>query len=130
MGLKDTLKNAAKAAVAATGDIPVTCVYWSMVSSVYSPSAETIVNKGTKQDAVDFISADFEQKEIDGDKVKREDKKALIPSLNLNFVPKADDRLVVSLTEQWEVENVDTDPAEALWILHIRRATALTIVEA
>jgi len=130
MGLKSVVQKAAQTAMKATGDALGVCTYWSMSTSGsgYSPSKDEIVNKGTPWLSISFVEMEFKQEEIDGDKVKKEDKKVLIASLDLSTVPKNGDRLEVSSTEQWKVEGVATDPVQALWILHVRRATVLSIV--
>lgn len=130
MGLKSAIQKAAQAAVKATGDIPTVCDYWQIEEGAsYTPYDGKVVHRGVKSASVSFIFTDFSQNDVDGDKVRSDDKQAMVPSLNLNCTPETDDRLHESDTVQWIVLKVDIDPADALWVLHIRRTTPKVLLE-
>lgn len=122
MGLRDTIARAAQTAIRATGDIAVSGDYHSLTASVaYDASAGVSTPTYATVPGVVMVFTTFELKEIDGQKVDARDKMALISRLDLGTVePTVNDRILVS-SAYWNVQQSLTDPADALWRLHIRR---------
>jgi hypothetical protein len=122
MGLQDTFKTAAQTIVAAAGDIAVSTVYEAISSTTYNASAGTNAAVYSSVAGVSVIFDVFKLKQIDGDNIRAEDKMALIPAKSISTVtPSTDDRITQSGVV-WRVLNVETDPAEALWTLHVRKS--------
>ena len=121
MGLRAALANIAQAAVAATGDIAVSTNYESFVTTVANVTAGTDTTTYGTTAGVKVIFQNFRQVEIDGTNIRPDDRVALIPSASLTSAPVVSDRLVTDTSIAWAVQGVRTDPAEALWRLHVRR---------
>lgn len=121
MGLRDVVQKATQAAVAAVGDIAASATYCSFASASYNASAGTNVATFTSTAGVSVVFNDFRLDQVDGQVVLSEDKQAMIPALALpGVVPTTADKLV-SDGATWNVQRVQTDPADALWILQVRR---------
>lgn len=127
MGLRDALKSAARAAVVAVGDLAASAVYHSHATTVYDASAGTPTVTystvgGCRVIVSEFRLADNDPRSRAPDfDVRAEDKQADLPASYVSGVtPKPKDRIVID-GETWNVVNVGTDPAEALWQLQIRR---------
>jgi len=122
MGLRDALRNAAKAAVGAVGDVAVSTNYLSHGSTTYNASTGAVTATFTTVAGVTLVFDEFRIVEIDGQAVKPNDKKALIPATSLgSVVPAAEDRIITNGSVVWEVVGVRTDPADALYELQIRK---------
>lgn len=122
MGLQDTFKTAAQTIVAAFGDVAVSTNYESISSTTYNASAGTNAAVYATVGGVSVIFDVFSLKEIDGENIRAEDKKALIPANSIAAVtPSTDDR-IIQAGVVWRVMNVETDPAGALWTLQVRKS--------
>ena len=122
MGLQQTFKDAAQTIVAAFGDVAVSTNYEAIASTTYNASAGTNTAVYATVAGVSLIFDVFELKEIDGQIIRSEDKKALIPAKSISTVtPSTDDRIVESGVV-WRVMAVKVDPAKALYELHVRKA--------
>lgn len=119
MGLKETIQRAAQTAIEATGNIPVASTYIS--KGVPSYDAETgevieVVNTQT----VNVIVETYKSKEVDGVNIKDKDRKLLIAKLDLTVTPAEDDSVVMN-GNKWNIITFEIDPAEALWVIQVRR---------
>lgn len=122
MGLRETIAKAAQTAVAAVGNVAVEGTYLSFTSTTYDASAGVQTPVYSTVAGVKMVFTTFTLKEIDGQKVRDKDKKALISRLDLGAtIPATEDRILVS-SVYWNVQGSMTDPADALWRLHIREA--------
>ena len=70
-----------------------------------------------------IVFTSYEKKDIDGQTIHKEDKKALITALDVSFTPKDTDYIMQGLI-RWEVKDIGIDPADALWILQVRESKA------
>lgn len=121
MGLRSVLANAALTTVRATGDIAVSANYEAFASASYNASTDTQTATYTTT-AVTVIFTNFSIREIDGQMVKPEDKKALLPSTSLASAPTANDRITTDASANvWQVVGIRSDPADALYTLQVRR---------
>lgn len=121
MGLREAMQKAAEATVGALGTVGVSTNYQAFASTTYNASAGSAVAAYSTTAGVTVIFDEFRLEQIDGEHVKPEDKKALIPSRSISGVtPKVNDR-VVDGDGTWTVVRVNADPAEALWTLQVRR---------
>jgi archaellum component FlaF (FlaF/FlaG flagellin family) len=96
--------------------------YEQVVSTTYNASAGTPISAITTVAGVIVIFDKFELKQVDGTRIQPEDQKALIPSKAISAItPKVTDRILVSGIT-WNVVDVVTDPAGALYELQVRRS--------
>lgn len=125
MGLKETFKDAAQDIVTAFGNVGVSTNYEAIVSTsaaFYNASSGVAATTYSTVAGVTVIFDVFELKQVDGIIVQPEDKKALIPAKSISAVtPSPEDRIVVAGIP-WRVVRVNTDPAEALWELQVRKS--------
>ena len=121
MGLQATLKNAAVAAFVAIDDIPKSCTYHPKGATSYNPATGAVTEGSQSDETVSFVFAGFTIDEIDGTTIKSSDMKALIPFSNISATPKVEDYLTEN-SVRWNVMGKRKDPADALWILHVRKA--------
>lgn len=121
MGLRDTIQKAARTAVAATGDIAVSANYLAYSSATYNASTGSVAATYATVAGITVVFSGFRLSQIDGENIRPEDKKALIPALLVTGVtPKPDDQVVASGVA-WTVINAGIDPADALHVLQVRR---------
>jgi hypothetical protein len=120
MGLKSVFQNAAKTIFTAFDDIPISVTYVSKGDSTYNVATGVAVPSSETEYTVDGILEDYTAVEIDDITILSTDQKFLIPQLNLSPTPREQDEIVIdSIT--WQVIDIETDPAEALWIMQIRK---------
>tara|TARA_Y100000310_G_scaffold160700_1_gene160533 strand:- start:769 stop:1137 length:369 start_codon:yes stop_codon:yes gene_type:complete len=121
MGLQNTFKSAAQSIVTSFGDVAASTVYASFSSTTYNASAGTQTAVYSSTAGVKVIFDKFELAKIDNINIKPEDKKALIPAKNISAItPKPNDQIRASGVV-WNVVNVVTDPASALWECQVRK---------
>ncbi len=121
MGLKSALGGAARAGVAALGDVAVSTNYESFTSATYDASTGANVASYATSAGVTLVFRNFSIAQVDGRQVQPEDKRALIPARNISGVtPGVNDRIVAG-GSVWEVQRVAADPASALWDLQVRK---------
>ena len=121
MGLREAIQAATGAAIKATGNIAVSTTYQAFVSTTYNASAGTDVTTRTTTGGVTVIFDAFRLEQIDGQKIKPNDKMALVAQAQIpGTTPGLNDRLTEGSTV-WEVHGVRVDPAGALWSLHVRK---------
>jgi hypothetical protein len=127
MSLKDAVQNAAKTAVDAVGDLAVTTTYHCFVTSSYNAVGGTVTTTFTSVSDVMVIFEGFTLIEkftvrTAQDITDREEKKIHLPSLNIpNITPTLKDKIVTDSGENWEIAQVDSDPAQALWTFRARK---------
>ena len=120
MGLQDVFKTAAQTIFTAFDDIPRSTVYTRVVGNpVYNPVTGASTST-TASYTIDIIFDKYDSEEVDGVNIFSTDQMAMIPVENLSIVPSNHDYLVTG-GERWNVVDKKTDPAEALWILQIRK---------
>lgn len=125
MGLRELVqRETARAVNKALGDIPEVCTYKRATGSAYNPATGTFTRSYSSVPNVKVVFASYSQREIEDaqGRIKGEDQKALIPSLSLaGALPSLSDQIVRPDTSTWEVVFSETDPAQALYKLQIRR---------
>lgn len=122
MGLRETFQSAAKSAITAMGNVAVSTNYQALSSTTYNASAGTNQAAFATTAGVSVVFDVFRIDQVDGVHIRPEDKQALIPAKSISTVtPDVQDRIVHG-GDTWHVVNVSTDPAEALWVLQVRRS--------
>ena len=102
-----------------TASIAVTGVYHRITPGAYTPSSGTAAVTDTTYN-VSVRTALFEQREIDGDRIRSGDKKILVKTSEMTGVPTADDYFVDSNSKRWDLMYLATEPTYKLLILRGR----------
>lgn len=122
MGLREVARKAAQTAIQTTGDIAVSSNYLAFASTSYNASAGSDTTTFSSTAGVKVIFAGFKTEQIDFSNVEPSDKRALIAAKDISGVtPSTQDQIKVNTSVTWEVQSVMIDPADALWILHVRQ---------
>jgi hypothetical protein len=126
MGLKSVIATAVQSGFTALGasandGLQVSVTYSRITDTgTYNPSTGA-KSSPTKTDSVfDSLFYDFELTEVDGDKIKVGDQKIIFPSSRIAFTPSATDYVTIS-SVKWSITNYFQDPAEATWIIQLRK---------
>lgn len=120
MGLAEIFRDAAETIIEAFDDIPQSIIYTQKGASVYTPGTGTVTSTDTDYTTT-AIFDEFEQREIDNNVVRATDKLAYIASNDLDITPVVDDEITDANSVTWQIINVRSDPADALWVLQIRK---------
>ena len=132
MGLLDAIQAATKAAFAPIEDITVSVNYLSMADQVdsYVPASGIIHSTATTYSGINMLMTDISSEEMTTirDRYRDNDanlnlsttKKMLVPALDLTPTPRVGDKLTIS-SVNWDIFDVETDPATALWTLFVRK---------
>lgn len=121
MGLKTTLQNLASTVISSVGDVPVTGTYRVVGAATYNTATGQVTANNTEYTGIKIIFDDTQQVnlgslDIPNLTVHENERLFYIAKVDLTPVPKNGDELdLESVT--WEVIEVKTDPANALWIL-------------
>ncbi len=121
MGLRETIQNATGSAIAALGNVAVSTNYRAFVSTTYNASTGVATTTYTTTAGVSVVFDAFRLEQIDGEKVKPEDKIALVAQVQISGTTPNDNDQITEGTKTWNVVKVGVDPAGALWSLQIRR---------
>ncbi len=124
MGLRDTFKKAAQTAFQAAGDVKETAYYYQRGSVVYNVSTG-IASATDSQYVVSMIFSNYNQREIDNESILPTDVRGMIPQNKMTPTPKMDDyirRVESGSSVTYEIRNIVTDPAGALWEFQLRKA--------
>jgi hypothetical protein len=121
MGLKTTLQNLASTVIASVGDIPVLCTYRVLGSATYNTATGQVTANNTEYTGIKVIFDDTQQVnlgslDISNLTVHENERLFYIAKVDLTPVPKNGDELDLE-SATWEIIEVKTDPANALWIL-------------
>ena len=120
MGLAETFRDAAEAIIEAFDDIPQSITYIRKGASVYTPATGAVISTDTEYTTT-AIFDEYELKEIDNNVVRATDKLAYIAANDLDVTPVVDDEITDTDSVTWQVIDIKSDPAEALWVLQIRK---------
>jgi len=120
MGLRSVFQEAAESIFDAFGDVAESATYTRVTGNpVYSPSTGTMSTPETSY-TISVINTRFKSNEVDGIHVLNTDHKVLIPANDIAFTPGLHDHLTIDGVRE-NVVNKRIDPAEALWILQVRK---------
>lgn len=120
MGLADIFKDAAEAIIEAFDDIPVSVTYVQKGAATYTPATGAVTSTDTEYTTT-AIFDEYEMDEIDNNVVRATDKLAYIAANDLDVTPVVDDEITDANSVTWQVVNVRSDPADALWVLQLRK---------
>lgn len=121
MGLRETIRNAAKTAIAAVGNIAVSSTYRVKATPIYNPATGTVTENDTDYTGVPAVHDDNAYSNLGLTNltnltVDKNERLFYIAQLDLTPTPKTGDELILS-DINWEIIDIKTDPADALWIL-------------
>lgn len=118
MSLKDTIQSAAGTAFAVVKSLQTSVTIKHITGQVFNPA--TLVNTPTYSDTVLIaIVANFSKREIDNSTVLSSDLKVAIEGVLIAIITPADKVDIAGTV--YDIVSVDTDPADAAWILQVRR---------
>lgn len=108
-------------AYALTEDIQFAVTYTSPTSSGYNPATSGVVEV-TQTASPTAIVQEFRTEEIDGEVIRRGDKKALIKAADLAAITKVGlaDRITLE-SVVWQVVGFKLDPTKTLYTFQIRK---------
>lgn len=119
MGIRETIQKGAVTAFKAVGNVIETCDYKSEGVPVYDP-ATGVTTPVTTQPSLGFLFEDYTIEEKGDGTVPMQAVKASIPALSITGEPTRGSQIVRTnpdFVPLWKVEDVNIDPAGALWIL-------------
>jgi hypothetical protein len=128
MGLRDTVRNATVAGIAAIGDLAKVeaVTYKQLVDAEYNVAlGETVTNRSVYVN-VTVTMMDFDRRLVDGVNIRPTDQRALIAGASIDFVPESGGDVMEFTNEQnrleiWEVIEVKVDTAGALYDMQVRK---------
>lgn len=102
-------------------EIQKTVTYLKVGTPTYNPTTGAPATPQTSYPNIHVVLTSFAKAEIDGDAVRSEDRKAIIAQLDLAVTPTPNDRLQLADGTVWSVIHIGIDPADAAWVLQLRR---------
>ena len=127
MGLKETFQSIAQTVVAATGTVRKTVTYTSKSANPsYNPATGVVTESDqtyTVLAIVDMSPGRLSSISLESNPnlaVNTNKTLIYIAKLDLTPTPKLTDEILID-SVTWEVTDINIDPADALWILAIKR---------
>ncbi|MFA6711337.1 MAG: hypothetical protein WCS33_01325 [Candidatus Caldatribacteriota bacterium] len=122
MGLAESIQNAISSGMKAFDNVRKLVTYHSSGTTSYNPSTGTTSETGAVDIENLYVTfTSYKLDDIDNETIHKEDKKVLIPAIDISVVPKETDYLLTeNETERWDVKNKKIDPAGAMWVLQVR----------
>jgi len=103
------------------GQILVTCVYSHRTAAVYDPTAGTTAET-TEEATVKAILQPYSEREIDGDRIRIGDRRAIIKRSELKGISEFSQQDTLTIgTERWQFIDPGYDPADAVLKGQIRK---------
>lgn len=118
MSLATVFNNAAKTALDAVGDLKVAFGFVSKGTPTYDPSTGTYTSTDIT-DSLEGVLYDFENREVDGEVVKRGDSKILIKQADI-AQPERNYDSVTQGSKTWDIVSVQSVPGDSIAIFHVR----------
>ena len=121
MGLRDALLSAVSSAITATGDIAEDLTYVIKTNAkydIYSGKKEATETTYALKAIVIIVGANAKTGEIVSGSTG--ELSVMFASKGLTFTPKTNDTIIRN-SEQYSINKIDTDPANASYTLTIRR---------
>jgi hypothetical protein len=126
MSLKTTIAKQVQSAVRILGTgadglaPPHTYVKVAANGGTYDPVSRRVTEGVTEYTAIPVTMVRFSLDDMSDDVKPRTDRRALIAALDLPVVPGEQDRIVNAAGEVYTVHKILSDPADALYVLHVR----------
>lgn len=119
MSLRALVQDAVVAGYSALGDIPESVTYSTKAQTVFSPTTGQVTRPSSSY-GVSMFFAQYNKREIDGEMIKPEDMKGLLPSKDLGFSPQIGDTINRN-GNVFSIIRMGIDPAQSLYILQLRK---------
>lgn len=121
MGLKETFQNAAEAIITGFGNVANTSLaYHSLGTYAYNATTGGQTESGGTDITIIAIYDEIESEELQDRPIKMTDRKLLVANNDISVTPKVSDYVTIS-SVNWNVIDLATDPAEALYTLFVRK---------
>ncbi len=121
MGLRDTLNNVVKSAMAAIDDIPELCTYVNTTATTYTAASGTITKTSTTYPNVKLVFLEYTNREVDGQAIRPQDQRVIFSTLDLPITPTTSDTITRPDGSTWIVISIRSDLNTAYWELQVRR---------
>lgn len=119
MSLRALVQDAVLAGYGALGDIPESVTYSTKVQTVFNPTTGQVIRPAANY-SVSMVLVKYNRHEIDGEMIKPEDMKGLLPAKDLGFDPQIGDTIKRG-SEVFSVTRMGIDPAQSLYIFQLRK---------
>jgi hypothetical protein len=120
MALKEAFQKAAQAVMKVSGNVSIPVIYRSITSDPdYDPTTGTVAEYELAY-KVNMLFDENLNEDLKNIAIDINEKLGYIAVLDLPITPKTDDRIEINYIE-WSVMEVHTDPADALWIIKIKK---------
>ena len=120
MGLDDAIRDAVGSAFTAIADLATQLTYVVVTPGVYVPDAGTSFPPNTEH-STEGIILNYQDREFDGDRIRRGDRKILIEQAELTPIPNLGDRIEVTATGlSYNIIQLKQDPVSATWTFQVR----------
>ena len=122
MGLKETFQNAAQLIITSFGNVAESGVaYHSLGTFSYVAATGVQTEAGSTDTTIKVIYDEIKSQEIQDRDIKMTDRKLLVANKDISVTPKVGDYVTIS-SVKYNVVDWLTDPAEALYIIFVRRS--------
>lgn len=125
MGLKSLINSAVQSAINTTlggaDGLSKPVIYVRTGDMAYDPETRKNSRVNSPYNGIVTLFVRFQIEDMKPDIKPSTDMKALIPALNLPFIPKEDDKLIDTDGTTWAVRKLLSDPSASLHSLHIRK---------
>ncbi len=121
MGLKETFQDGASVIIAAFGNVGHTeLAYHSLGTFSYDPATGGNTESGHTDTTITTIFDEISSDEIQDRDILMTDQKLLVANNDISVTPKVSDYVTID-GDRWNVNWLETDPAEALYIIFCRK---------
>lgn len=119
MSLRALVQDAVMAGYGALGDIPESVMYSTKAQTVFNPTTGQVTRPASSY-GVSMVFAQYNNREIDGEMIKPEDMKGLLPAKDLGFEPQIGDTITRN-GSVFSVIRIGVDLAQSRYILQLRK---------
>ena len=118
MGLQTTFQGLAVTAYSVFSDLSVAAILSRESQSGYDVAVGAVETKSSAY-TINVIKELYNNKEIDGTRIKLTDLKISFPANSLEIVPASTDSITIG-DKKYSIISITTDPATAVWTMQIR----------
>lgn len=119
MSLRALVQDLVGVAFTALDDVPEAVTYSRKSSTSVNPTTGAVTQAQVSY-AVEMVFVNYRREEIDGDAIRPEDMKGLLPAKDLGFVPTLNDTITRG-SAVYSVVRIALDPVSSLYTLQVRR---------
>lgn len=119
MSLRALVQDVVMSGYAALGDIPESVVYSTKAQTVFNPTTGQVTRPAANY-RVPMVFVKYSRNEIDGEMIKPEDMKGLLPAKDVGFAPQIGDTITRG-SEVFAITRMGLDPAQSLYIFQLRK---------